>query len=188
MRNEKCRRSSARTRRGSTLLEALFAMTVTMVGAMGLMGLNNQGLKYVGDGRRMTRATAIAGDLANQISLWPYTDARLSNANSSNDDDIGDTGSLLETSAPVSSLVDHGEADLGASWLGIPQGSLAVDGYERYWMVSSNDPAAPGALLDANSNAVPDAIRVAVVVRWPQGSGWRRIVLYVTKTNPADVQ
>jgi Tfp pilus assembly protein PilV len=186
MRNERSRRH--RTRRGSTLLEAIIAMGVVMMGAMGLMGLNNQGMKYLGDGRRITRATAIAQDLANQISLWPYTDARLANANASNDDDIGDTAGNLEASGPASAFVDHGEADLGATWLGIPAADLAANGFERYWNVSSNDPGAPGALLDANANGVADGLRVAIIVRWPQGSGWRSIVMYVTKINPADVQ
>lgn len=182
---------SARVRRGSTLVEVMAAIGVMMIGAAGVAGLNSMGLRIDGDGRRLTRATAIAEDLAQQIQLWPYTDPRLANANAANDDDIGDTTFQAERLADVSGIVDHAEADLtagGTAWFGIPAVDLQGNGYERYWSVSLNDPGNPGALLDSNSNVVPDGMRVAVMVRWPHLGTWRRIVVYVTKVNPADSQ
>ena len=188
MRTERTIRGAARAQRGSSLVEVIIAMALTMVGAVGVANLNNMGLRYVGDGRRMTRAVAIAEDLASQISMWGYTDARLSNGNASNDDDLGDTGFALERTATsgVTALVDHVEADLGAGWQGIPAADLVAGGYERFWNVSFNDPSTPGTLLDANANTVADGMRIAVIVRWPQGSGFRRVVVYVTKPNPGD--
>jgi len=183
MATERATRSSTR-RRGTTLVEVMIAMALTMVGAMGLAGLNTMGLRYIGDGRRMTRATAIAEDLANQIWMWDYADPRLANANPANDDDPGDSGFAMEYTANVAGLVDHGEADLGGAWQGIPGADLAVAGFERYWNVSHNDPGVPGTLLDANLDAVEDGKRISVIVRWPQGTGWRRIVVFVTKPNP----
>jgi Tfp pilus assembly protein PilV len=179
-------RRRRRAPRGATLVEVMIAMGITMVGALGLSSLNTLGLRYVGDGRRITRATAIAEDLANQISLWTYDDARLSNPNTGNDDDPGDAAYALESAADATPLVDHVEGDLGATWPGIPAADLATGGYERYWNVSLNDPAVKGALLDGNLNTIADAKRIAVIVRWPQGTGWRRVVVYVTKPNPAD--
>ncbi len=181
---ENATRRSTRRRRGTTLVEVMIAMALTMVGAMGLAGLNTAGLRYIGDGRRMTRATAIAEDLANQISLWGYADPRLSNANPANDDDPGDSGFAMEYTANVAGLVDHGEADLGAAWQGVRAADLAAAGFERYWNVSLNDPAVLGTLLDANSDLIADGKRIAVIVRWPQGTGWRRIVVFITKPNP----
>jgi Tfp pilus assembly protein PilV len=187
MPTEHARGRSARARRGVTLVEVMIAMTVTMVGAMGLSGLNTLGLRYIGDGRRMTRATAIAEDLANQITTWGFADPRLANSNTTNDDDPGDVGFVFERTANVSGLVDHAEADLGGTWQGIPAADLAVSGFERYWNVSFNDPSTPGALLDSNLDGVPDAMRITVIVRWPQGTGWRRIVLFLTKPNPNSI-
>ncbi len=187
------RRAEGRTGllRGSTLVEVMAAMGVMLIGAAGAAGLNSMGMRIDGDGRRLTRATAIAEDLAQQIQLWPYADPRLANANAANDDDIGDTTFAAEQQADVSGLVDHGEADLtlgGAAWLGIPATDLQGAGYERYWSVSFNDPGNPGALLDTNSNMVPDGMRVAVMVRWPHLGTWRRIVVFVTKVNLADMR
>ncbi len=179
---------------GYTLIESMVAMVVLLTGALAAVGINDMGVRLDGDGRRLTRATAIAEDLASQVALWPYNDPRLTNTVAGNDDDIGDTGFALESTpdAAVPTIVDHGEADLTLGgtvpWLGIPQAQLAGNGFQRYWNVTFNDPAAPGTLLDANQNGVADGMRIAIVVRWPQGAGWRRIVLLTTKINPADVQ
>jgi Tfp pilus assembly protein PilV len=170
--------------RGTTLIEVIAAVAVMIIGAAGLAGIHKMGMRMEGDGRRITRATAIAEDLAQQIALWPYNDARLSNPNPDNDDNIGDLGLLLESNDPANwgPAIDHGEADLTAGgyvYNGIPATELL--GYERYWNVSFNDPANPGTLLDYNGNSVPDAVRVAVIVRYRTDVGWRRIVVLVTK-------
>lgn len=182
-----------RNDRGYTLVESMVAIVVLLTGALAAVGINDMGARLDGDGRRMTRATAIAQDLASQIALWPYGDPRLANSVTGNDDDVGDTGFAMETTpdSGVPAIVDHGEADLtlgGTAWLGIPQAQLLPNGFQRYWNVSFNDPASPGTLLDANGNGVADGMRIAVVVRWPQGAGWRRVVLLTTKVNPADAQ
>jgi hypothetical protein len=185
--------ASERVRRGSTLIEVMAAITVMLLGAVGVAGLNTMGVRLDGDGRRMTRATAIAEDLAQQIALWPYTDARLANGVIANDNNIGDTQFALERTESVTGLVDHADADLtagGALWYGIPTADIAVNGFERYWNVSFTDPdpAAAGALLDANANGTADGMRIAVIVRWRNTVGWRRIVVLTTKVNPADMQ
>lgn len=189
----------ARGQRGSTILEALLAMALIMTGAAGLIGLNNVGIRLDADGRRITRATAIAEDLAGQIALWPYDDPRLANSNSANEDDPGDAAANLQLPGPATGWIDHGgfdtsgrvESDLtlgGTLWHGIPSADVVSGGFERYWSVSANDPANPGGLLDANRNTVPDALRVAAIVRWPAGAGWRRVVILVNKINPADTK
>jgi hypothetical protein len=150
-----------------------------LVGAVGMLGLHSTGQKMNGDALRMTRATAIAQDLLNQISLWSYTDPRLANTNAANDADVGDTAFAFESDPPP---FDHGEVDLGAGWTGIPTADIQAGGYQRYWNVASL------ATDDTNANGVPDAMRIAVIVRWPWGSGWRRIVLMAVKANPAESQ
>lgn len=170
--------------RGSTLIEVIAAVAVMLIGAAGMAGLNKMGLRLDGDGRRITRATAIAEDLAQQIALWPYNDARLTNANAANDDNIGDVGFLLEGNTDPTAHVDHSDADLTAGghiWNGIPTAEIQASGFERYWNVSFNDPASPGNLLDANTNGVADGKRIAVVVRYRNETGWRRIVVLTHK-------
>ena len=173
-------------RRGFSIIEGMVAMAVMLIGVAGLIGLQTMGVRMNGDARRMTRATAIAQDLLNQIELWPYTDVRLSNANTANDADLGDSAFAFEgTGTPPA---DHAEGDLtlgGTQWLGI---QTLPPGYQRYWNVSNKDPASAAALLDANGNGVEDALRVAVVVRWQHQGGWRRVVLTGLKRNPSEVQ
>lgn len=169
-----------RQQRGSTLLEAMIAMGVLMIGASGLVGLQRQSNFFMGDSRRTTRASMFAQDLVNQIELWDYEDPRLSNASSTNDADVGDSQEAMAyTADPVASgLADHGEADLGAGWVGMPRDLLVANGMERYWNVADGD--------DTNGNGLVDAKRIAVIIRWRAGTSWRRSVFMVTKINTAD--
>lgn len=168
--------------RGLTLIEAMVALVVVMLGALGMLGLHNQGQRMNGDALRMTRATAIAQDLANQIETWPYGDPRLVNVNLANDLLVGDPNFELEN--PTTTFFDYDEASLtlgGTAWLGIPSADVQAGGYQRFWIVSYSN-------VDSNNNAVPDAVRVAAVVRWPSGNGFRRIVLLSVKPNPAEAR
>ena len=172
-----------RRARGFTLIETMAAVTVMLIGAIGLMGLFSAGLAMDGNARRMTRATAIAQDLLDNIALWPYQDnvagTPLFDASAANNGDIGDTGLNFETDAnPLGDgFADHGEPDLvalGTAWTGIPANSLPA-GYERYWNV---------VYVDTNHNGVNDLVQIAVIVRWQQGGAWRRLVLLSAKLNP----
>jgi hypothetical protein len=167
--------------RGVTIVEAVFSMAVVMIGAAGLAGMHTQSQAFLGDSLRLGRATAVAQDLMSQVESWDYTDPRLANASTANDADLGDvSGRFLTEATPP---FDHREADLtagGAVWNGLGREALESAGMERYWNVSYVD--------DANGNAVPDAVRVAVIVRWPQGGAWRRVVFVTAKVNPGDVQ
>lgn len=172
------------TERGFTLMDSMAGLAVMLVGVTGLMSLFTTGVVMNGNARRMTRATAIAEDLLNNIALWPYQDnapgTPLADTSTSNDGDIADTASRFETDTdPVGhGLADHGEADLaalGASWTGIPLAEMGGE-YERYWNV---------VYLDTNGDGVNDLVQVAAIVRWHQGGGWRRVVLLSAKINPA---
>jgi prepilin-type N-terminal cleavage/methylation domain-containing protein len=163
--------------RGFTLIEGMVAMTVMLIGAAGMIGLFNQGQRMHGDARRMTRATAIAQDLLNQIELLPYGEnsGPLQNVNAANDGDIGDAAMAFEAEGPPPA--DHAEADLPAGWRGIPTADLGNE-YERYWNVAYVD--------DTNQNGVWDGVRIAAIVRWRHGGAWRRIVLLASKPNPVE--
>jgi Tfp pilus assembly protein PilV len=170
---------SQRHQRGATLLEAMVAMAVLMLGAAGAASLQRQSTFFMADARQASRASAFAQDLVAQIELWEYTDARLANTTTAND--ANPTDGLELDVPPVAP--DHGEADLslgGVAWTGLPGDLLAANGMERYWSVSYPD--------DANANGTPDAVRVTVIVRWkPAGAtAWRVATFFVVKPNPAD--
>jgi Tfp pilus assembly protein PilV len=174
---------SRRQERGASLIEAMVAMVVLLVGALGMMSLHSTGVRMQNESREITRATAIAQDLLNQIQSWEYADARLANANTTNDRDVGDDAQLFNAHGTTPPF-DHAEADLGVGWTGIPAAALAAGGFERYWNVSTTDGA--GALIDAGGNGLADGMRIAVIVRWPQGGTWHRVVLHGFKVNPED--
>jgi prepilin-type N-terminal cleavage/methylation domain-containing protein len=168
------------TPRGVTLIEAMVALSVMLIGAVGMVGLHRQGQRMNADAVRITRATAIAQDLLNQMSLWPYGDPRLANANPGNDLTVGDpTFAFEQVAATPWDYDDTGLQLGGTTWLGIPAAEVAGAGYQRYWNVSY-------AGMDSNGNGIPDGVRIAAVVRWPSGTGFRRVVLLAVKSNPAE--
>jgi prepilin-type N-terminal cleavage/methylation domain-containing protein len=173
--------------RGFTLLETVIAMGVLLIGATGMVGLHMQGLRMEGDARRITRATAVAQDLMDQISTWPWGDARLGSPALSNNTmlaTLGDPAFAFENSGtPTASFSDASgglTSNGGLPWNGIPLASTQAEGYERYWNVAYVD--------DSNANNVPDAARIAVIVRYPAGLGFRRVVLLGSKLNPAEAR
>jgi len=171
---------TARGPGGFTLIEVMVATVVMLVAAVGMLGLHATGVRMEAQAREIGRATAIAQDVLAQIQLWEYADPRLSNANPANDADYADTGMAFEAAGSTPPY-DHAEADLASAaydWNGLPAAALASGGFERYWNVAEPD--------DANANGTPDGRRIAVVVRWPRGAGWNRIVVVGFKVNPGD--
>lgn len=169
-----------RTCRGATILENMLAMALLLISASGVATMQRTSATMMADSRKLTRATAFASDLAAQIQLWEFTDARLGNSNTANDADVGDSLMQFQTMAPPPA--DHAEADLtlgGLVWTGLPQDLLVANGMERYWNISP-------AGMDSNGNGVLDGLRYAVIVRWPVAGGWRRVVIVGVKQNTED--
>ncbi len=164
--------------RGMSLIEVMVAVALLLIAAVGVAQMTRAGTALNADSRRITRASAIAQDLLGQIQTWDYDDPRIANTATANDADYGDGSQSFE--AATGFIADHGEADLtlnGLDWNGIPLAELAAAGYQRYWNVAEPD--------DTNSNGIPDGKRIAVIVRWPHGTGFRRLVLYTAKVNPS---
>jgi hypothetical protein len=162
----------------------IVAMAILLVGAMGMAGLQVQGVRMEGDARRITRATAIAQDLLDQVSLWSWDDVRLGTVktiDASKLANLGDPGFAFERSGtPPADFSDTNLTAGGAAWLGIPTSDISAAGYQRYWNVAYVD--------DSNANGVADAVRIAVIVRYPTGAGFRRVVLLGLKRNPAEAR
>jgi hypothetical protein len=146
--------------RGTTLLEAMLATVIILIGFLGVMSVNKIAVWMNGNARSATRATAIATDLVEQIGLWSYGDARLT-------------------------LGAHGEADLvlgGATWSGIPA-AVVQDGvpFVRSWTVTRVD--------DVDANGIWDGSRIAVTVSSSNGGRnavASLVTLYTYKKNPAE--
>ena len=166
---------------GFSLIEAMIAMGVLLVAGVGLLTLHGVGVRLTTDGRVMTRATAVAQDLMDQMQLWDFAnDPRLVNVTTSNDSDITDSTDSFEQ--PVGSFTfDHQESELetqGATypWLGVSSAKARSFGLTRYWNVAE---------VDYDPSGVLNAKRVAVIVRWEKDGIGRRIVFVTVLRNPA---
>jgi type IV pilus modification protein PilV len=69
-----------RSERGFSLVEALIASIVMLVGLLGLAALQVVGVRSNHFGRHMTQASQLAQDLIENLQRWDYNDARLSPA------------------------------------------------------------------------------------------------------------
>jgi prepilin-type N-terminal cleavage/methylation domain-containing protein len=159
--------AGARPPRGVTLLEAMLAMAIVAIGATGTIAAHLFQVSRNAEARRISEATALAQDLVENMSLWAWNDVRLTDTQVSNNDDLGDTARAFEGNTFVA---DHAEADLATGpspWTGLP----ARAGFERYWNVAR----------------VGTQSRIAVIVRWPQGSGWRRVVAFTSRADMSGV-
>lgn len=160
---------------GATLIEAMVAMSVLLAGSMGLIGVHRAGLAMNADARTITRATALAQDLVEQMQMWSWNDPRLQNTTTSNDADFADASGSFQG---ASFAFDHQESELESApaiWNGVPIATAQGLGFTRYWNVAEPD-------LDANGALV--AKRVAVIVRWAHETGPRRVVLVTVIRNP----
>ncbi len=111
----------AHKQRGTTLIECVVAMAVLTVGSLGLLALHRNGVRIEADSRHVTRASAIAQDLVNQMESWTYDEAptsRLSSVTTDNDTKLGDPAFEFETAAEnarahphIFEIVDPDEAE-----------------------------------------------------------------------------
>jgi hypothetical protein len=180
---------------GFTLIEAMIASVVFLLGMAGLLGAIIQARTATATARRHVHAVAVATDLVAQLQLWAYDDARLVPSGSPCAEDPTDSaGLLLEPGAPghgayVACL--HGEARLRSGpWTGLvetdfPAGDGAWDRYRRYFVVHEVDadgrPVPPG-LAHSGARKV-----VWVLVTWTEGTTVRRITSQAVKFNPVSL-
>ncbi len=73
-------RARSRRQRGFSIIEAMIASLVMMIGLLGLAGLQVVGVRSNHFGRSMTQASQLAQDLTENMQRWDYNDARLSPA------------------------------------------------------------------------------------------------------------
>ncbi|HET6437604.1 MAG TPA: prepilin-type N-terminal cleavage/methylation domain-containing protein [Anaeromyxobacter sp.] len=169
---------------GFTVLEAMVAMAITLIGTMGLISLHYTGTRMNADARIMTRATAIAQDLIDQMQGWNYAlesqnGGRLFNTNTANDGDFADADANFQTKEVLDGTdYDHAEDELEASpngWFGTSTAEVQGLGFTRYWNVVD---------ADYDTNNVLLGKRVAAIVRWGEPGRWRRIVLITYIQDP----
>lgn len=164
--------------RGLTLIEAMVALSVLLVGLLGLLRLHVVGTTSNTGGRMHTQATEMARELVAGLERLPYEDSLLSEIGSADDDPPSTFGWLLAADGTVTSTSGvHGD-HAGEVVPGVRLASELPAGYQRRWTVWHY--LAPGTTIPAAS-----IVAVSVVWKEPSFGRPREIVMYTQIPNPA---
>lgn len=177
--------------RGTTLVEAMVAMTMMLIALLGLASLQQVVSRSSQFGRRMSQASALANDLQGNVRQWDYNDSRLTSSASVTATDATavtsqwDLGHNTASSYTVQFSDKAGDTNastpdaLGTTYQGLPadiDGDGSAD-YTRYWNVYA---------VDLGGTGVPNGKLVQIIVRWKEPLfGYRQVTSSAFKANPA---
>jgi prepilin-type N-terminal cleavage/methylation domain-containing protein len=191
------RRSTAR---GFTMIEALVAIVVMLIGLLGLASLQVVGVRSNHFGRKMALATVLMRDLADSVQRWDYNDARLAAPRAivtSTTDATITTRWDMGRNTTGSYIADYAEQALdtngnlagqltATNYTGLLAASLDADygsaataplGIKRYWNVFT---------VDVNGSGGEAGKLVQIIVRWKEpGLGMRQITGSTFRPNAA---
>jgi Tfp pilus assembly protein PilV len=196
-------RTLRRTQRGTSLIEAMIAMAVLLVGMAGFASLQVISVRANHFAKRISVASALAVDLTENVNRWGYTDTRLTpystitsctTANMQlcfDDTTVVTRWEMGSAPAPLYTA-QYSDANFGATWQGVPVvtgGTPTTVGadpdrdgvpeFTRFYNVYEIDPAGSG---------IPAGKLVQVVVRWREPAfGFRQVTNTAFKFNPAVV-
>jgi prepilin-type N-terminal cleavage/methylation domain-containing protein len=185
--------------RGFTLLEAMIALVVMLIGLLGLAGLQVVGVRANHFAKRMSEASALSMDLADQINGWNYADTRLQPlATVTGPSDPGIHVTDLGRGAAIPPFINGQPSD---PEYGDLAGDTNVTNPARRGVLSTNY---TGLSSDVLHNGSPDYVRywnvyqysdgtsngllLQIFVRWKEPSlGYRQVYITTYKTNPSGI-
>ena len=184
--------------RGFSLVEAMVASVVMLIGLLGLAGLQVIGMRANHLGKRMAQGSLLAQDLAQQMQLWDYADSRLTpqaSASPAHTGSYSDTNHAdiarfweLQNTAALKSAV--GGSPVTFDYTDGPAGAAAVNQLAANYsgIASPVDTSLPAAeqvifqrywnvfLIDLNASGTPQGKLVQIVVRWKEPNfGYRQV-------------
>ena len=177
--------------RGVTLIEFLFAVTITAFVGLGVASMFPAALRSVMRGGNLTKATALTREMAEMIRTEPF-DALLTTPNAGtgwtgyNGFDTRNLTVTCPPTTPVSGTASYDTAYLKKKWTCdiVPDGTLATGkglpvGYGTVTAVCLN----PSGTVNASNPCPTDIRRVTVTITWDRG-GARSITLTTNVSRP----
>jgi prepilin-type N-terminal cleavage/methylation domain-containing protein len=190
--------------RGFSLIEAMVASVVMLIGLLGLAGLQVIGMRANNLGKRMAQASLLGQDLAQNMQLWAYTDSRLTPRNTTALQSDTDTSAikkywnLTNAQAPTASdgtslTFDYSDGP-AAAYITVPN-ALAANYEGVLSPVDSSLPAAEQTiftrywnvfLVDLSASGNPQGKLIQIVVRWKEPNfGYRQVTTSFFKFDPS---
>jgi len=198
--------------RGFSLIEAMVASVIMLIGLLGLAGLQVIGMRANNIGKRMSQASLLAQDLAQNMQIWAYADNRLQSGgppapngarttlyhlNSSDGTAISkywDLKSAQQPTAQDGTTLTFDYSDASTGWETVPN---ALTGTNYGGVMSPVDTSLPAGeqtiftrywnvfnvdLVNAGS---AQGKLVQIVVRWKEPNfGWRSVTNSFFKYDP----
>lgn len=176
--------------RGFSLLETMIAMVLVAIAMTTLVMAFGSSGKFGVLARRHANAVALARSIAGQLSLAPYTDARLVNSNNQNDATFADpNGVFAQPTLPADATSDSPDYKYPSTDPLHPNGLFTI-GSESYYVYVNVSP-----LMDPVNALLEQGRQFAVIVRYQVGDRgatsnegtFRRAVVLGYRYNPANM-
>ncbi len=203
-----------RSARGFSLIEAMMASVIMLIGMLGLAGLQVVGMRANNLGKRMAQASLLGQDLAQNMQLWAYTDTRLTPKNQvalytdTNAAAIAQYWNLTNAQTPTTSTgttltFDYSDAPATA-WVTVadalvnpPVTTPTTPKYEG--VMTPNDPSLASGeqnvftrywnvfSIDLSGTGTAQGKLVQIVVRWKEPNfGYRSVTHSYFKYDPTE--
>jgi prepilin-type N-terminal cleavage/methylation domain-containing protein len=164
--------------RGITLMESIVTMAVLTIGVAAAIGVTVDSAKSVSRSAHVEEANMLAQSLVSALMTVPWS-ARgssgaslFANTSTSNDNDIVDGAGTFTNPTLPPTAYDHSETEI----TGTPAATLVTPlptgrtPFQRYWNIAPI----------AGTNGVS----IAVIVRWQEGTAWKRVVMVASRYQP----
>lgn len=201
-------RTRRRSPRGTSLIEAMIAIAVLLIGMAGFASLQVISVRANHFAKRISAASALATDLAENVNRWDYLDPRLTPGGSRAD--VTATGCTtaaiqtcldaavaltpwdLGTAATPAYTPDYNDASLmgAGGWQGIP---VVTGGVPTTFGADTDRDGVPEffryynvhQLYPTGTDLFPTGKLVQIVVRWKEPAfGYRQVTTTAFKYNP----
>ena len=198
--------------RGFSLIEAMVASVIMLIGLLGLAGLQVIGMRANNIGKRMSQASLLAQDLAQNMQIWAYTDNRLQSGgppapngarttlyhlNSSDGTAISkywDLKSAQQPTAQDDTTLTFDYSDASTGWETVPNAITATNYQGVMSPVDTSLPLAEQTIftrywnvfnVDLVNAGSAQGKLVQIVVRWKEPNfGWRSVTNSFFKYDP----